>query len=82
MKTYTLKTVTHPFMFTIANLTGESGETHEFKGRTKRQALWKSFDYIGRDKVRIITDDYSLVKARKLGKIPMNFEVRYEVGRR
>ncbi|MCA1059756.1 hypothetical protein LCL96_12440 [Rossellomorea aquimaris] len=82
MKTYTIKTVSHAFMYTVASLTDELGVTQEFRGRSKWQALKQAFDHIGRGKARILTDDYSLVKARKFGEIPRNFEVRYEVGRR
>jgi hypothetical protein len=77
MKTYTLKTVNHPFMYTVASLTGESCETQEFRGRDKRQALKQVFAHIGRVEARILTNDYSLVKARRLGDIPRNIDVRY-----
>jgi hypothetical protein len=74
---YTLNTTDHRFMNTVATLTDESGNTQEFKGRTKKLAWRKVFDHIGRAKAVIMTDDFSLYKARKLGDVPLNIDVKY-----
>jgi hypothetical protein len=79
---YTLNTTDHRFMYTVETLTDESGNKQEFKGRTKKLAWRKVFDHIGREKATIITGDYSLLKARKLGEVPLNITVKYEVARR
>lgn len=74
---YTLNTTDHRFMYTVATLTDESGTKQEFKGRTKKLAWRKVFEHLGRANATITTDDFSLYKARKLGDVPLNINVKY-----
>lgn len=79
---YRLSFTEYRFRCAIAKLTDEAGNVHEFRERNKRQAKLKVYDFIGKQRALIFTDDHSMISAMSRREMPMNIKVKFEKVRR
>lgn len=82
MSYYTLTMRFHRFRRAIAVLTDQAGNIHEFEASDKRQVKHKVFDFIGKQRAVIETDDPYILSALSVRTTPMNIKIKRKVVRR